>query len=216
MLPWYAAAAVAIGGIAFYPHRTEIVPQLKSVAEKTVAAVEAPHPLPKPVVVPTSLPRRPVPISPIVPPAPIPSATPAARPTAVPVSAPASGPQFASPIRSASPRFGICGQGPAANCVLDGNTFWTEGVRIRLADVEPPEGATPRCAEEQRLASAAKLRLQSLLNAGSFAISPGGYRDQDQDGSKLRLIMREGRSVGDQLVKEGLAHRGTTHASWCT
>ena len=31
--------------------------------------------------------------------------------------------------------FTLCAEGPRTNCVVDGDTFWMNGVKVRLADV---------------------------------------------------------------------------------
>jgi endonuclease YncB( thermonuclease family) len=112
-------------------------------------------------------------------------------------------------------RYGLCANGVSANCVVDGGTFLQDGVKIRLADIEAPDPRAAHCADEERKATAATLRLQTLLNAGTFAVSASG-RDQDESGRKLRIVMRAGRSVGDQLVAEGLAHRWNGRPqAWC-
>jgi endonuclease YncB( thermonuclease family) len=62
-----------------------------------------------------------------------------------------------------------------------------------------------RCAEESALAARATNRLAVLLAAGPFELETIGGRDEDRYGRKLRIVTRNGRSIGDQLVAEGLA-----------
>ncbi len=112
--------------------------------------------------------------------------------------------------------FGKCHSGGGHNCVVDGDTFWMDGEKIRIADIDTPETHPPRCADEERLGNAATDRLQALLNAGQFDLTPID-RDTDRYGRKLRIVERNGRSIGDVLVSEGLARRygGGPRASWC-
>ena len=43
-----------------------------------------------------------------------------------------------------------------------------------------------------------------------------GLRDEDQYGRKLRMVTRDGRSIGEVLVGEGLARRWEgSRRSWC-
>lgn len=111
------------------------------------------------------------------------------------------------PGRSAEARtiaFGLCHSGGGTNCVVDGDTFWMQGERIRLADIDAPETHPPRCAREARLGKAATRRLQVLLSEGPVTLqSPG--RDTDRYGRKLRIATRGGVSIGERLVDEGLA-----------
>lgn len=116
---------------------------------------------------------------------------------------------------SSSAAFSFCGADRHVNCVVDGDTFWFEGEKIRIADIDTPELNPPRCEAERVKGEAAKARLLALLNAGKFSLS-AGLRDEDKYGRKLRTVMRAGRSLGDTLVNEGLARRwdGARHG-WC-
>ncbi|MFM6829081.1 MAG: thermonuclease family protein [Novosphingobium sp.] len=101
-------------------------------------------------------------------------------------------------------------------CVVDGDTFWLEGDKIRIADIDTPEVSRPQCASEKALGDRATNRLISLLNEGPFELSSTGNRDVDQYGRKLRVVTRNGRSLGDQLVSEGLARTWTGRREpWC-
>jgi len=112
------------------------------------------------------------------------------------------------------------GVAPAAAAVpvrvIDGDTFAMGGTRIRIADVDTPEVAG-RCAYESALAARATARLRTLLAAGPFELRPlPGGRDEDVYGRKLRIVTRGGRSLGDQLVAEGLARTWSgRRLPWC-
>jgi hypothetical protein len=116
---------------------------------------------------------------------------------------------------SSSAAFSICGDGRHVNCVVDGDTFWFQGEKIRIADIDTPELSPPRCEAERVKGEAAKARLLALLNAGAFSLS-AGWHDEDKYGRKLRTVLRSGHSLGDTLVNEGLARRwdGARHG-WC-
>jgi endonuclease YncB( thermonuclease family) len=112
-------------------------------------------------------------------------------------------------------RFGACFSGPGVNCVVDGDTFWMDGQKIRVADIDAPETHPPRCAYEAQLGRRATDRLQELLNDGPIALEAVD-RDEDVYGRKLRIVIRNGESLGDQLVQEGLARRWTgMRRPWC-
>lgn len=111
--------------------------------------------------------------------------------------------------------FDICSGSQRITCVVDGDTIWLRGTKIRLADIDTPEIASPECAAEARAGERAKHRLTELLNAGPFIIEPYG-RDTDRFGRELRVVTRDGRSLGDTLVAEGLAERwGGARIDWC-
>jgi endonuclease YncB( thermonuclease family) len=111
--------------------------------------------------------------------------------------------------------FPICGNARRVTCVVDGDKFWLDGVKIRVADIDAPELTPPRCEAERARGESAKYRLQELLNAGAFSLL-SGVKDEDRYGRKLRTVTRNGRSIGDVLVSEGLARRwdGARHP-WC-
>lgn len=112
--------------------------------------------------------------------------------------------------------FGICRSASELTCVVDGDTIRYRGQKIRLADIDTPEIGQPRCREEAALGERAKQRLVSLINAGSFDIVRSGWRDTDQFGRKLRELRRNGRSLGETLVAEGLARPfAGGRRSWC-
>jgi endonuclease YncB( thermonuclease family) len=120
-----------------------------------------------------------------------------------------------APATAATVEFGFCQAGGGTNCVVDGDTFWMDGVRIRVADIDAPETHPSRCPEEARLGAAATARLQALLSAGPVTLETQG-RDIDRYGRLLRIAMRNGHSLGEQLVAEGLARRWTgSRRPWC-
>ena len=110
--------------------------------------------------------------------------------------------------------FGRCGF-VRVTCVVDGDTFWLDGTKYRIADVNTPETSSPQCAREAELGRRATQRLAELLNAGPFTLSSID-RDEDQYGRKLRIVSRDGQSLGLTLVAEGLAHEWQGYRQgWC-
>ncbi|TCM51099.1 nuclease-like protein [Rhizobium sp. PP-F2F-G48] len=111
--------------------------------------------------------------------------------------------------------FSLCFGPVRVNCVIDGNTFWFKGEKVRIADIEAPEISEPECPGEKQAGEAARDRLVTLLNAGSFSMT-SGWRDQDRYGRKLRNVVRSERSLGETLVEEGLARRWDgPRFGWC-
>ncbi len=119
------------------------------------------------------------------------------------------------PILLLAASFTLCGDGPRQTCVVDGDTFWLAGEKIRIADINAPETHGAACPDELARGEAATRRLTALLNAGAFELV-AGPRDVDRYGRLLRTVTRSGRSLGAQLVSEGLAEpwRGR-RSSWC-
>lgn len=114
-----------------------------------------------------------------------------------------------------SAEFSICGKSRRVNCVVDGDTFWFQSKKIRIADIDAPELSPPRCEVEREKGEAAKRRLLALLNGGKFSIVSDG-RDEDRYGRELRIVTRNGRSIGALLVEENLARRWDgLRQPWC-
>ncbi len=113
-------------------------------------------------------------------------------------------------------KIGLCGPFSTGLCVVNGATIDDNGTRILLSGIEAPEPKDGRCAAERALGLKAARRLAELLNAGPFEIVDGGGRDHDRFGRNLRLVQRDGQSLGDILVAEGLARRAQgRRGKWC-
>ncbi|MBD9390157.1 thermonuclease family protein [Agrobacterium sp. AGB01] len=112
--------------------------------------------------------------------------------------------------------FPICGSGKRSNCVVDGDTFWMGRTKVRVADIDAPEIGGAKCASEKALGVKAQRRLSELLRAGGFELRPFGNRKKDKYGRDLFVVIRQGASLGDQLVKEGLARTWSgRRMPWC-
>jgi endonuclease YncB( thermonuclease family) len=129
------------------------------------------------------------------------------------VPAPVPGAEVVAPVAA---RFSLCSGPVRITCVVDGDTLWLEGVKIRIEGIDAPEIGEPKCAAERALGERAKQRLLALLNEGPIEVVAAGFRDRDKYGRKLRDIRRGGRSLGEQLIAEGLAARWAgRHHDWC-
>jgi len=112
-------------------------------------------------------------------------------------------------------RFERCAGPGRVTCVVDGDTIWYHGAKIRLADINAPEVSQPACPAEAALGERATRRLTDLLNAGSFSLEREG-RDTDRYGRLLRIVTRRGASLGATMEAEGLAeHWQGRRGSWC-
>lgn len=127
-----------------------------------------------------------------------------------------SGPR-ASAIDRERAEFPLCEGPQRITCVVDGDTIWYRGAKIRLADIDTPEVARPRCPREAELGRKATERLQTLLNAAPFRLEPApDGRQQDRFGRELKVVKRGQTSLGSVLVREGLAQRwGSQRRGWC-
>lgn len=117
----------------------------------------------------------------------------------------------------AMPAFAIekCGSGKRITCVVDGDTLWLNGEKIRAMGYDTPEPMTNVCGgqREKQLAAKATARFIELFNETEISIARNG---QDKYGRTLAVIRSNGRLVGDILISEGLARRWPDgHEFWC-
>ncbi|MBZ0148153.1 MAG: thermonuclease family protein [Pseudorhodoplanes sp.] len=107
----------------------------------------------------------------------------------------------------------ICNHGRRINCVVDGDTIWVDGEKIRLDSINAPE-VQGRCDRERVLAARATERLSGLLSADAFEIARKG---KDRYDRTLARVTISGRDVGTTLIGEGLAHAWHGQKrSWCS
>jgi micrococcal nuclease len=125
-------------------------------------------------------------------------------------------PQVGQSTVAANHNFTFCGGLSQRYCVVDGDTIRFAGIKIRVADIDTPEIHDYKCEQELKRGLRAKSRLLELVNEGPFKIVSTGGDDADQYGRKLRRLMRNGLSLGEFLIDEGLARRyAGGRRSWC-
>ena len=97
-----------------------------------------------------------------------------------------------------------CGSGKRVTCVVDGDTLWLKGEKIRMKGYDTPEPTTNICGgnREKQLAARASKRLIQLLNENAFTIQRFG---KDRYGRTLATIRVGGEDVGNILIADGLA-----------
>lgn len=111
--------------------------------------------------------------------------------------------------------FSLCA-GTGGTCVIDGDTIRIAGQSIRIADIDTPEVRGYDCPAEKALGDRATQRMLDLVNQGGFEMALWDHRDADQYGRKLRVLSRDGQSLGMMLVAEGLARPWDgARRSWC-
>lgn len=223
MMPWYGAAVLVLAGIVAYDHRDDLArlipdkPAAKTASRETatrqpVPATRAPSTAPAAAKPSAPLPPMSIPSSP-----PQPSAKPmlaSLPPAAIPSSA-ASGSMKMVGAGFKGP-FYYCGRSGLNNCIAESGVFWHDKTAIRLADVDIPGAESAKCDAERQRGFRAKVRLRELLDAGPFELVLSDNGDREQAGAKLRVAMRNGQSIGDQLVREGLARpKGGNGSPWC-
>ena len=122
---------------------------------------------------------------------------------------------MAAALLTLAATFALCAEGPRTTCVVDGDTFWLNGEKVRIVDINAPATHGAACAAEAALGERAKRRLAELLNSGPVRLESAG-RDRDRYGRLLRRVTRDGQSLGERLVAEGLAEPWQGRRSdWC-
>lgn len=111
--------------------------------------------------------------------------------------------------------FGYCKWGGGTDCVVDGDTFYIGGQKVRIAGIDAPETHPSRCADEARLGNGATEQLHALLNSGAVTMT-GIDRDRDVYGRLLRNVAVNGEDVGEAMVSAGVAREyAGGRRSWC-
>ena len=237
---WGAALAALVGGIAAYDNSEDLrrfAGSLRTGTEREAAArTAAPKVQQKSVARDNAAVRPDAPVPPrsvasapgsekrqgaaqrrdamqtaaMTPPAPI------GKPTA-PIAAPAAArpdmPSVGTGRRQT--KFYLCGTAKQDDCVIAADSFMLQGEKIRIAGIEVPDIRKPRCEAERIKASDAKLRVRAFLDSGPFDVIAANAGDEDSGGQKIRAVTRNGVSLSDILVREGLARRPGSTGGWC-
>lgn len=128
----------------------------------------------------------------------------------------ASGPGLATaavPAHADSAIFEICGSGKRHTCVVDGDTVWLRGEKIRLEGIDAPELSDPGCRHEAALAREARQRLAAILNSHDWVLTRHG---KDRYGRTLGRFHIGSQTAGGMLVDAGLARVWTGRREpWC-
>lgn len=113
------------------------------------------------------------------------------------------------PLPPERPAFPICERGkPRINCVVDGDTLWLNGEKIRIKGLHTPETFAAKCARERRLGDAAKHALARFLWPGPVMLDRTG---RDRFGRTLAFVFAAGRDATKAMIAmdHGAAHRQT-------
>lgn len=125
-------------------------------------------------------------------------------------------PLLAAPVssRAEDAGFMLCEALPHITCVWSGDSFFLRGRMIKLSDIEAPQRYASECQAAAQLSWKAALGLRDQLNSGPFELE---VPEQPASDAQLRLVTRGGKSLGENLVAEGLAkHRSSVAPDWCS
>ena len=111
--------------------------------------------------------------------------------------------------------FGYCFTGGGTNCVVDGDTFYIGGEKVRIADIDAPETHPPRCDYEAQLGEQATEKLHALLNSGAVTMTQID-RNRDVYGRLLRNVEVNGEDIGEAMISAGVAREyAGGRRPWC-
>lgn len=106
----------------------------------------------------------------------------------------------------------VCHGPRRVSCVVDGDTIWLNGEKIRLSTFNTPE-VNGQCSREIALAQQATRKLSAVLSNNRFTVQRQGLDRYDR---RLAVIRIDGRDVADLMIAAGLAHEWQGfRQSWC-
>ena len=106
-----------------------------------------------------------------------------------------------APLPPERPAFQICENGkPRVNCVVDGDTLWLNGEKIRIKGLHAPETFAAKCAREHRLGEAAKHALARFLFPGPVMLERTG---KDRFGRTLAFVFAGGSDATNGMIAMG-------------
>jgi endonuclease YncB( thermonuclease family) len=99
-------------------------------------------------------------------------------------------------------------------CLVDGDTIWIDGEKLRMEGYDTPEPQTHICGGDAEIALAhrASDRVIELLNSHDWTVE---YGKPDNTGTRTLVTIRiRGRDIGDILIEEGLARSWPDGEEW--
>jgi endonuclease YncB( thermonuclease family) len=211
---WIVILGLVAGGIALYDNRQAVMKQVAPLLKDDRQTAGRREPKPDAPAGKSESAQAPVGVAK----APVPPAAVGAGKTPVPNVKPAAATAANSVLTGEDfkGKFYFCGTSGLDNCVVDGDTFWFAKTRITLADIAAPATDKAACQQERDRGFAAKVRLRELLNSGRFDIEVLKGQPLAAGSAVMRVVTRDGRSLGSMLVSEGLAKpRLAPNQSWC-
>lgn len=116
----------------------------------------------------------------------------------------------AASFASSAAAMPICGSGKRVTCVVDGDTFWLDGAKYRLKDVDTPE-VHGKCRDERRLAKKATEAFASFLGRGPLQLRTYG---RGRYGRVLVRVSVGGVDAGEWLMQNGFARSWPDGDKW--
>jgi endonuclease YncB( thermonuclease family) len=97
--------------------------------------------------------------------------------------------------------------------VVDGDTFWLKGEKIRVEGYDSPEMGEPKCARPAAGAVEARSALAQLLNSGEVTLDRSGH---DKYGRTLARVSVDGVDITRAMINAGHGRRYSPgQKPWC-
>jgi endonuclease YncB( thermonuclease family) len=117
------------------------------------------------------------------------------------------------PLPANAAGFSICKGGHRVTCVVDGDTFWIEGEKVRVDGYDSPEMGEPKCARPAAGAVEARDALAELLNSGTVELARTGV---DRYGRTLARVLVDGQDITKAMIGAGHGRRYQRgQQPWC-
>ena len=118
-----------------------------------------------------------------------------------------------NPLPSLAASFPICKGGHRVTCVVDGDTFWLNGEKVRVDGYDSPEMGQPKCSGPAPGAVEARSALTRLLNTGIVELD---RRGTDRYGRTLARVLVDGQDITKEMIGAGHGRRYKPgQQDWC-
>jgi endonuclease YncB( thermonuclease family) len=123
------------------------------------------------------------------------------------------GPLAMATLPAVAADFRTCKGGHRVTCVVDGDTFWFRGEKIRVDGYDSPEMGQPKCSRPAAGAVEARNALTQLLNSGTVELDRTGV---DRYGRTLARVLVNGQDITETMIDAGHARRYQRgQQAWC-
>ena len=110
-------------------------------------------------------------------------------------------------------RFGQCYNTNGGNCVVDGETIYVDGEKMKIAGIQAPRIDDARCDAERSRGIDTAVRLAALLNRGPVT---AGRPFRDRAGDLVRHVEVDGQDLGEAMVAAGMVRGENESSDWCS
>lgn len=119
---------------------------------------------------------------------------------------------IAVPAPALATDFPICGSGKRITCVVDGDTFWLNGEKIRPEGFDAPEMGKPNCHRPAAGAVESRAELARLLSGAQLGIERHGMSFN----RRLARVTVNGADLATLMIRAGRARAYVPgEAPWC-